>query len=182
MGRVRCYVALVFLLILVVIPNLAGCTEKMVPPSPISGEWDALNRSLKEVHGLPPVNNAEELKAAALVASANWKQGVNEITKKLETNGIPWERTAPFCYQFNYYVLHDIELRTSSIPLEFMAAEYTLVGTIEDLQGTADLLLDMKLSGEPLNIFPTVDDANKRFLELDKEFLKKLEEAVNKGK
>lgn len=152
----------------------------MVPSSPISAEWDALNRSLKEVHGLPPVNNTEELKVAALVASANWQQGVNEITNKLETNGIPWERTAPFCYRFNYYILHDIELCNSSTPLEFMAAEYTLVGTIEDLKDIADLLLAMNLSGEPLNIFPTVDDASKRFLELDKEFLKKLEEAVNK--
>jgi hypothetical protein len=182
MGGMRRYFALI-LLILVVIPNLAGCTEKAASPSsPSSEEWDTLNRWLKDIYGIPPVSNVDQLESASLRVSLFWKDGVQGIMQKLEQEGIPGGRTAPFCYLLNYYILYDIQLRNSSTPLEFLAADYSLTETIRDLDETGQLLLEMKASGEPLTIFPTEEDANYRFLELDKEYVNKLEEAVNKGK
>jgi hypothetical protein len=160
--------------------HTTGKTEA-VPESPTLKDWEALNRWLNDLYGIPPVRTEGQLQSAALLVSAHWFDVTDETVKELEQHGIPWERTAPICYLFNYFILYDIQLRNSSTPLEFMAADFNLAKAAQALHETAQLLVEMKLSGEPLTIFPTEEDANKRFLELDKEYVKRLEDAIRKG-
>lgn len=180
----RCLIPILTILVLAS-GLLIGCSSpsatKTERVTSFPKDWEVLNKLLSELYGFPPVRTERELEIAALQVSAHWSKVVERTTKKLEQNGIPWSRTAPFCYLVNYFILHDIQLRNSSTPLEFMAAEHALAMAVYNLDETAQLLLEMKLSGEPLTIFPTEEDATKRFLELDKEYVKRLEEAIRKG-
>ncbi len=149
--------------------------------SPTLEEWGALNRWLSECYGLPPVKNTEQLQSAAFLVSSLWFEEADKAVKKLEQHAIPWERTSPFFYLFNYYILHDIQLRNASRPIEFMAIDHLVVQSVKDLHDAADELVLMKELGEPLNVFPTEEDAMKWFREFDKDYQRLLEEAVNRS-
>ena len=148
------------------------------PQSPSSEDWKVLNRWLSELYGLPPVSNTEQLQSAAWLVSGLWFEQAHKAVKRLEQNGIPWSRTAPFFYLYNYYILHDIQLRNASTPLEFMATDYLLADSVRELHEAADELVLMKQLGETLNIFPTEEDAMKWFKEFDKDWERLMEEAI----
>ena len=101
---------------------------------PSAEEWELVNRWLSDVYGLPPVEDIEQLQAAALLVGGFWFEQANKETEKLEERDIPWARTTPFCYTFNYYILHDIQLRNVSTPIEFIAADHVVADTVKDLQ------------------------------------------------
>lgn len=152
------------------------------PESPSPQDWEVLNRWLGDLYGLPPVENTEQLESAAWLVSIFWFEQADKAVKKLEEDGIPWERTAPFCYLFNYYILYDTRLTNAKTPLEFMAADHPLADSVKALQDEAEELVHMKWLGEPLKIFPTTKDAMESFKEIDKDWERLMEEAVNKGK
>lgn len=182
------YLLLILVAILVLASGVTvSCGQKAEPapeatPTPIAEDWEALNRWLGELYGLPPVSNTEQLKSAAFLLQAHWFKVTDEAVKKLEKNGIPWQRTAPFFYLYYYYILHDIQLGNASTPLELMAADYLLAQSVKDLHDEADELVWMKALGEPLVIYPTEEAAKRWFLEFDKDYVKRLEEAMGKGK
>ncbi len=147
-----------------------------------SEDWNVLNRWLSELYGLPPVKNTEQLKSAATLVSSFWFEKANIAISKLEQNDIPWARVAPFYSSFNYYVLHDAQLLGASDPIEFMAADKLLADSVKDLQDTADELVRMKSLGESFKIFPTDEDARKWFRELDKDWERLMQEAIDKAK
>lgn len=155
--------------------------EQTQPESPYSEDWVILNRWLDELYGLPPVENTEQLESAAFLVSGLWFDKANEAVEKLEQHNIPWERTSPFFYLFRYYVLHDVQFRNASTPIEFMAADKLLADSVRNLHETADELVRMKQLGETLNIFPTEEDAMKWFKEFDKDFERLAEEALEKA-
>lgn len=161
----------------------ASPTPEQMQPEPSSSEnWEVLNRWLGDLYGLPPVENTEELQSAAWLVSGFWFEQADKAVKKLEEDGIPWERTAPFCYLFNYYILYDTQLTNAETPLEFMATDHLLADSVKSLQDEAEELVHMKWLGEPLKIFPTTKDAMESFKEIDKDWERLMEEAVNKGK
>ena len=120
-------------------------------------DWDALNLWLGELYGLPPVYSVEDLKSAAWLVSNLWFDVAEEAVAELEQYDIPWARTAPFCYLYYWYIEADIKLRSVLTPIEFVASDYVLAEHVRWLEETARDLVDMKLSGEPLNIYPTED-------------------------
>ncbi len=143
-------------------------------------DWQTLNRWLHDLYRLPPVNNTEQLKSAAFEVANFWSDQVDKTTTKLEQNGIHWERTPPFCYIFNWYILHHIQLRHANTPMEFIAADYVLSETVKTLQDEAKDLMNRKISGEPINSFATEEEAMKQFKQIDKDYLRLLEEAIAK--
>ncbi len=174
---------------------LMGCVQKggspaspspdqmeATPESPSLEEWEVLNHWLSELYGLPPVENTEQMESAAWLVSGFWFEQADKAVKKLEEHEIPWERTSPFFYLFNYYILYDTQLRHASTPLEFMAADHLLAQSVKDLHDAAEELILMKDLGEPLNVFPTEEDADKWFREFDKDWKRLMEEAISKGK
>lgn len=152
------------------------------PESPSSEDWVALNRWLDELYGLPPVENTEHLKSAAVVVSGVWFEQANKAIEKLERNDIPWARVAPFYASFNYYVLHDAQLLGASDPIEFMATDKLLADSVKNLHDTADELIRMKSLGESYRIFPTDEEARNWFRELDKDWERLMQEAIDKAK
>jgi len=189
------YLILIVLAIFVLTSGvLVGCAQKpespaspttpeQTEPEPSSSEdWEVLNRWLGDLYGLPPVDNTEELQSAAFLVGGFWFEQVDKAVKKLEENGIPWERTAPFCYLFNYYVLHYTQLTNATTPLEFMAADHLLGDTVKALQDESEELVHTKWLGEPLKIFPTTEDAMESFKEIDRDWERLVEEAISKSK
>ncbi len=163
----------------------ASPTPEQIQPkseSPSSEDWAVLNRWLDELYGLPPVKNIDQLKSAAFLVSNFWFEQVQEAIGKLEQNDIPWSRAAPSYSAFSYYVLHDAQLRSASDPLEFMAVDYLLAQSVKDFHDTADELVQMKALGETFKIFPTEEDARKWFRDLDKDWERLMEEAIERGK
>ena len=150
--------------------------------SPSTDDWQALNRLLIEVYELPPVRNVEQLESAAWLASGFWFDMTNITIENLEKQDIPWERTSPFFYLFDYYILHDIQFRNSSSPMEFMATEHLLVESVKTLADAANELVRSKLLGEELVIFPTAEDATEWFRSWDKDYQRLLEEALARAK
>ena len=145
-------------------------------------QWDTVNEYLDKLYGLPSVKTTEELRAAAFLVDGFWSEKVDEATTRLEQQNIPWGRTPPFCYLFNWYVLHDIQLTNVSSPIEFMAADHLLADSVKALHDEAEELVHMKWLGEPLNSFPTEEDAMESFKEVDKDWERMMEEAISKGK
>ena|SRR3989304_7741032 len=93
-----------------------------------------------------------------------------------------WTRVALSYSSFNYYVLHDAQLNSASDPIEFMANDRLLAGSVKDLQDTADELVHMKEIGESFKSFPTEEDARKWFREFDKDWERLMKEAIDKAK
>jgi len=189
----RCLILTLVSILLLTSGVLVGCGQKsespasptpeQMQPEPSSSEdWEVLNRWLSELYGFPPVNNTEELQSAAFLLSLFWFEGADKAVKELEENGIPWARTPPFCYLFNWYILRDIQLRNATTPIEFMAADHLLADNVKALQDDAEDLVHTKWLGEPLNIFPTEEDAMESFKEIDKDWERMMEEAISKGK
>jgi predicted small lipoprotein YifL len=189
------YLVLILAILVLTSGALAACGQKSEAPasptpeqtepkpqSPSSEDWEILNRWLGDLYGLPPVSNTEQLQSAAWLVRGFWFGKVDEEIKRLEEYDIPWSRTAPFFYLWNYYLLHNIQLRNASTPLEFMAADSVLADSVIALHEAADELVQMKQLGETLRIFPTDEDAMKWFKELDKDWERLMEEAIEKGK
>jgi len=151
------------------------------PQPPDLEDWEALNRWLGDLYGLPPVKNTEQMASAAFLVSGFWFENADKAVKKLEQYGIPWERTSPFFYLYRYYILHDIQLRNASTPVEFMASDEILANSVRDLHNAADELVLMKQRGEPLVIFATEEDAVKWFGENDTDWERLAREAIEKG-
>lgn len=162
-------------------PPAAPAPKPAPSPAPAPEEWELLNRWLSDLYGLPQVEDIEQMQAAALLVSGLWFEQADKAVKKLEEDDIPWARTAPFCYTYNYYILHDIQLTNASTPLEFMATDNLLADTVKDLQDEAEELVRMKWLGEPLHIFPTTKDAMDSFREIDKDWDRLMEEAISKS-
>jgi hypothetical protein len=142
-------------------------TPQTKEQSTSSDEWAILNRWLDKFYQLPLVRNEEQLKSAAWLVSELWFKEADKAVRKLEANGIPWERTAPFLYLFDWYIRRDIKLRNASNPIEFMAADHALTGSVRDLHNCADELILMKETGEPLKIFPTEESAREWYKDLE---------------
>lgn len=131
-------------------------TPTPTPDSAISAEdWDALNNWLSELYGLTPVDTVEELESAAWLISGYWFDAAHEACSKMEQHDIPWERTAPFCYLFYWYIETDIALRNVTTPRDLMAEASHLIENVTWLHEEADALVEMKLMGESLRIYPT---------------------------
>lgn len=163
----------------------ASPTPEQIQPkseSPSSEDWAVLNRWLGELYGFPPVKNTDQLESAAFLVSNFWFDKINEALEKLEQSNIPWSRAAPTYSAFSYYVLHDAQLRGASSPLEFMAADRLLADSVKEFHDTANELIQMKVLGETFRTFPTDDDARKWFRDLDKDWERLMEEAIEKRK
>ena len=191
----RCLILIVVAILMLTVGLTVGCNQRSEPPvspapeqtqpkreSPSSEDWEALNRWLSDLYRLPPVNNTEQLQSAAWLVSGFWFEQADEAVKKLEQHDIPWSRTAPFFYLYNYYILHDIQLSNASTPLEFMATDYLLADSVGDLHEASDELVLMKQLGETLNIFSTEEDAMEWFKGWDKDYQRLLEETREKVK
>ena len=168
-------------------PNQQAPTQTQTPAtsqtkSVSSEDWNVLNRWLSELYGLPPVKNTEQLKSAAFVVSGIWFKQADKAIKELEQNNIPWTRAAPSYSAFNYYVLHDAQLNSATDPIEFMATDKVLADSVKDLQDTADELVRMKQLGESFKVFPTEEDARTWFRQVDKDWERLMQEAIDKAK
>lgn len=133
-------------------------TPTPTPESTISAQdWAFLNLWLSQLYGLPPVYTVDELQSAAWLVRDHWLEVADQAVTKLEQQHIPWERTAPFCYSHNWFVEAYTALPNASTPMEFLAANFVLTDYGQSLEETANELVRKKLSGEPLNIYPTED-------------------------
>ena len=169
-NKPKWYLVLVLGLALLLAVSVVACgetktTEKSEsPPAPeVADEWEALNDWLDTMYNLPRVYNTEQLKHAAIEVDMFWFEQADYAVKKLERHNIPWERTAPFCLDYYCYILASSELLECSEPLKFIASDMGTVETVKTLHDTADHLIEMKLSGEALSIYPTEDACLERF-------------------
>jgi len=97
------------------------------------------------------------LQSAAWLVRDHWLEAADQAVSKLEQNHIPWERTAPFCHLYYWFIEAYTALPNASTPIEFLATNNALTDYGQSLEEAADDLVQKKLSGEPLNIYPTED-------------------------
>lgn len=141
-------------------------TQKTTSTTEISEEkqWEMLNFWLGTLHDLPPIYSVEELEEVAVVLFDFWFDQGDEAVKKLEEHQIPWDRTRPFCYLYFWYIQATHDLMNSSTPLDLLSSDMLVTELCKYLHDTADHLVQMKLSGEALNIYQTEDACMEGFI------------------
>ena len=131
-------------------------TDTRAADDPFAQEyWDHMNTMLVAVYGLPPVPDVQFINTAGYAVSNFLGEGAAVAAERLESSGIPWARTAPFCYLFAWYIEADTAINQITTPLEFITAESRLAERGRWLLEAADSMILTQLLEEPLSTHPT---------------------------
>ncbi len=175
------------MILILALVGAIGCSSSddskpQILPVSTSDDWVLLNDWLAEFYGFPPVSNTTELQSAAMLASEYWFDTFQEAIDNLESNNIPWERTAPSVVSFHYWMLRETQLQSAQTPLEFLAYEELLVQSVEKFHNDADELIHQKELGENPRTFSSEKEAMNWFRELDPSWEAKMREAMERDK